>query len=337
MSRPLLRATKVLGFKQPTPIQARAIPLALAGRDLCCNAMTGSGKTAAFLLPVLERLLHRPKNQHATRVLIITPTRELATQCLSMLGALGQFTDIRSCLVVGGLSLPAQETDLRTRPDVVVCTPGRMIDLVRNGRSIHLEDVEILILDEADRLLELGFQAELEELVSHTPSQKQTLLFSATMGTAIDRLADLSMRRPVKISVDHLGDVANRLRQEFVRVTSNMEKSRESLLLALCSRSFTKRTIVFFPLRWQAHRMKIVFGLCGLNAGELHGDMPQAARLLALQSFRDQEVDYLLCTDVAARGLDIPHVETVINFAFPREVSFLLLLYIFFVFGCRGW
>ena len=131
LSRPLLRAVKVLKFKHPTPVQARAIPLALAGRDLCCNAMTGSGKTAAFLLPVLERLLHRPKNQHATRVLVITPTRELATQCLSMLGALGQFTDIRSCLVVGGLSLQAQETDLRTRPDVVVCTPGRMIDLVR--------------------------------------------------------------------------------------------------------------------------------------------------------------------------------------------------------------
>ena len=131
LSRPLLRATHVLGFKKPTPIQCRAIPLALAGRDLCCNAMTGSGKTAAFLLPVLERLLHRPKNQHVTRVLIVTPTRELATQCLAMFSALGQFTDIRSCLVVGGLSLQAQETDLRTRPDVVVCTPGRMIDLVR--------------------------------------------------------------------------------------------------------------------------------------------------------------------------------------------------------------
>ena len=238
-----------------------------------------------------------------------------------MLSALGQFTDIRSCLVVGGLSLQAQETDLRTRPDVVVCTPGRMIDLVRNGRSIHLEDVEILILDEADRLLELGFQAEVEELLSHTPKQKQTLLFSATMTTEVDRLTNLSMKRPVRISVDPLMDVAARLRQEFVRITSSLDKSREALLVSLCKRSFARRTIVFFPLRWQAHRMKIVFGLCGLNAGELHGDMPQASRLAALQSFRDEEVDYLLCTDVAARGLDIPHVETVINFAFPREVS----------------
>jgi superfamily II DNA/RNA helicase len=124
-------------------------------------------------LPVLERLLYRPKNQHVTRVLIITPTRELATQCVSMLSALGQFTDVRSCLVVGGLSVQAQESDLRTRPDVVVCTPGRMIDLVRNARSIHLEDVEILILDEADRLLQLGFQDELMELVGHTPVSQE--------------------------------------------------------------------------------------------------------------------------------------------------------------------
>jgi hypothetical protein len=133
--------------------------------------------------------------------------------------------------------------------------------------------------------------------------QKQTLLFSATMTTAVDQLMQLSMKRPVKISVDANLNTTNKLRQEFVRITSSLEKSRESILLALCTRHFLKRTIVFFPLKWQAHRMKIVFGLCQLNAGELHGDMPQASRLAALQSFRDQEVDYLLCTDVAARGL----------------------------------
>ncbi len=321
LSRPLIRATMALGFKAPTPIQARAIPLALAGRDLCCNAMTGSGKTAAFLLPVLERLLYRPKREHATRVLVVTPTRELATQCHSMLQQLGQFTDIRSALVVGGLSVNQQEVDLRTRPDVVICTPGRMIDLVRNGRSIHLEDVEILILDEADRLLELGFTDELEELVSHTPVGRQTLLFSATMTTAVGRLSELSLKRPVKIQVDALLDCATRLRQEFVRVTPALENDREALLLALCSRNFKRRTIVFFPQKWQAHRMKIVFALLGLNAGELHGDMPQASRLAALQAFRDEEVDFLMTTNVAARGLDIPSVETVINFEFPRELS----------------
>ena len=132
----------------------------------------------------------------------------------------------------------------------------------RNGRSIHLEDVEILILDEADRLLQLGFQDELMELVSHTPVQKQTLLFSATMTTAVDRLMSLSMKRPVKISVDANLDTTNKLRQEFVRITSSLEKSRESILLSLCTRNFHSKTIVFFPLKWQAHRMKIVFGLC---------------------------------------------------------------------------
>ena len=321
LSRPLIRATVALGFKAPTPIQVRAIPLALAGRDLCCNAMTGSGKTAAFLLPILERLLYRPKREFISRVLIVTPTRELATQCHSMLAALGQFTDIRSALVVGGLSVNQQEVDLRSRPDVVICTPGRMIDHVRNGRSIHLEGVEILILDEADRLLELGFSDELEELVGHTPIGRQTLLFSATMTTAVSRLTDLSLRRPVKISVDPLMDCASRLQQEFVRVTSGLEPDREALLLSLCMRNFKKRTIVFFPQKWQAHRAKIVFGLLGLNAGELHGDMPQAGRLASLMAFRDKRVDILLATDVAARGLDIPHVETVINYEFPRELS----------------
>ena len=321
LSRPLVRATIALGFKAPTPIQIRAIPLALAGRDLCCNAMTGSGKTAAFLLPILERLLYRPKREFVSRVLIVTPTRELATQCHSMMAALGQFTDIRSALIVGGLSVNQQEVDLRTRPDVVICTPGRMIDHVRNGQSIHLEGIEILILDEADRLLELGFSDELEELVSHTPVGRQTLLFSATMTTAVSRLTDLSLRRPVKISVDPLMDCASRLQQEFVRVTSALEPDRDALLLSLCMRNFKKRTIVFFPQKWQAHRMKIIFGLLGLNAGELHGDMPQAGRLASLMSFRDKEVDFLLATDLAARGLDIPHVETVINYEFPRELS----------------
>jgi ATP-dependent RNA helicase DDX27 len=203
-----------------------------------------------------------------------------------------------------------------------------------------------LILDEADRLLQLGFQDELMELVSHTPSQKQTLLFSATMTTAVDQLMNLSvrifpypfsfsslslifsptsfclqMKRPVKISVDANLNTTSHLRQEFIRITPSLEKSRESILLSLCKRNFFNKTIIFFPLKWQAHRMKIVFGLCQLNAGELHGDMSQAARLSALQDFRDEKVDYLLCTDVAARGLDIPHVETVINFAFPKEVT----------------
>ena len=159
----LLRAIRALGFVSPTPIQVKAIPIALAGRDICGSAMTGSGKTAAFLLPLMERLQYRNRNTPATRVLIIMPTRELAAQCQAMLTKLAQFTDITSALVVGGLSIAIQAVELRKRPDVVICTPGRMIDHLRNSQSVDLDDVEVLVLDEADRLLEFGFEDEVIE------------------------------------------------------------------------------------------------------------------------------------------------------------------------------
>jgi ATP-dependent RNA helicase DDX27 len=173
LSRPLLRAVKDLGFTNPTPIQAEAIPLALQGRDICGAAVTGSGKTAAFILPVLERLVYRPRRVAATRVLVITPTRELAVQIHAMTSGLGRHTDVRVAMAVGGLSLQTQETSLRTRPDIVVATPGRMIDLIRNSNSISMDELEILILDEADRLLDLGFQDEVEELVKLCPRGRQ--------------------------------------------------------------------------------------------------------------------------------------------------------------------
>ena len=163
LSRPLLRAIRALGFVSPTPIQVKAIPIALAGRDICGSAMTGSGKTAAFLLPLLERLQFRNRNTPATRVLIVMPTRELAAQCQAMMTKLAQFTDITSALVVGGLSIAIQAVELRKRPDVVICTPGRMIDHLRNSQSVDLDDVEVLVLDEADRLLEFGFEDEVRE------------------------------------------------------------------------------------------------------------------------------------------------------------------------------
>ena len=321
LSRPLLRAIKKLGFSHPTPIQERAIPLALAGRDLCCSAVTGSGKTAAFLLPVLERLLYRPKRVLASRVLIITPTRELATQCHSMMQALGEFTDIRAVLVVGGLSISTQETELRSRPDIVVCTPGRMIDHARNSRAVHLEDVEILILDEADRLLEMGFEQEVHELVRYCPRGRQTMLFSATMTSAVEDLIKLSLNRPIRIDVDPLYNSADKLQQEFVRIRKGKESAREAILVALCKRTYKHRTIIFFEQKWMAHRMKLIFGLLNLNAAELHGDLTQSQRLEAMQLFRDQKVNFLLATDLAARGLDIPSVETVINFQMPRDHS----------------
>ncbi|KAL6070686.1 Nucleolar DEAD-box protein required for synthesis of 60S ribosomal subunit [Balamuthia mandrillaris] len=326
LSRPILKAISSLGYVHPTPIQSQAIPTAVQGKDICASATTGSGKTAAFVLPVLERLLHRDKRISATRVLILTPTRELAVQCHSVIEKLAKFSSITTCLVVGGLSNKMQEAALRRNPDIVVATPGRMIDHLRNAPSFSLDTIEILILDEADRLLDLGFSAELNEIVKFCPRQRQTMLFSATMTEEVDRLAAVSLNNPVRISVDPKWQVAAGITQEFIRIRSSKDQrqqqlQREAMLLSLCTRSFKKRVLIFFRSKQMAHRMKIVFGLLGLSAAELHGNLTQNQRLEALESFRDGQFDFLMATDLAARGLDILGIETIINFAMPNSLE----------------
>ncbi|KAK9165141.1 hypothetical protein Scep_000332 [Stephania cephalantha] len=321
ISRPLLRACEALGYHRPTPIQAACIPIALTGRDICGSAITGSGKTAAFTLPVLERLLFRPKRVLAIRVLVLTPTRELAVQVHSMIEKIAQFTDIRCCLVVGGLSTQTQEVALRSMPDIVVATPGRMIDHLRNSRSVALDDLAVLILDEADRLLELGFSAEISELVRLCPKRRQTMLFSATMTEEVDELIKLSLTRPMRLSADPSTKRPSTLTEEVVRIRRMREVNQEAVLLSLCTKTFTSKVIIFSGTKQAAHRLKILFGLAGLKAAELHGNLTQVQRLQALELFRKQEVDFLIATDVAARGLDIIGVQTVINFACPRDLT----------------
>lgn len=319
LSRPLLRAIADLGWTTPTPIQAKTIPLALAGRDICGSAVTGSGKTGAFLLPILERLLFRDKRASAIRVLCVLPTRELAAQVWQVASALGKRTDIQAALVVGGLSNKTQEQELRARPDIVVCTPGRMLDHVLNAQGIHLDDVDILVLDEADRLLEMGFAEEVTQLVQACPKGRQTLLFSATMTEKVDELAALSLRRPVRVSADPLFDLAQHLTQEFVRVRD--EPDREPMFLALVTRSFRERVIVFCSRKRTAHRLAIVLGLHDVPAAELHGDLTQRQRLEALEAFRLEQVDVLVATDLAARGLDLPVVNAVVNYDMPKQLA----------------
>ncbi|KAL5778225.1 hypothetical protein ACOSP7_011151 [Xanthoceras sorbifolium] len=321
LSRPLLRACEVLGYSKPTPIQAACVPLALTGRDICGSAITGSGKTAAFALPTLERLLFRPKRIPAIRVLILTPTRELAVQVHSMIEKLAQFTDIRCCLVVGGLSTKVQVTALRSMPDVVVATPGRMIDHLRNSMSVDLDDLAVLILDEADRLLELGFNAEIQELVRLCPKRRQTMLFSATMTEEVDELIKLSLTRPLRLSADPSAKRPATLTEEVVRIRRMREVNQEAVLLSLCSKTFTSKVIIFSGTKQAAHRLKILFGLAGFKAAELHGNLTQAQRLDSLELFRKQQVEFLIATDVAARGLDIIGVQTVINYACPRDLN----------------
>jgi len=337
LSRPLLRGVASMGFVSPTPIQARVIPVALAGRDICASAVTGSGKTAAFLLPVMERILQRHvggRKSSSTHCLILTPTRELAAQCVSMSMAIAQFTKLRSALVVGGSkNISAQAAELRTRPDFVVGTPGRILDHLTNSSGVDFDDLEFLILDEADRLLDLGFQEEVHEIIKACPCERQTMLFSATMSTNVDDLIKLSLKRPIRVRVsdkdknrsdaaDSSVEVASRLEQEFVRVRSgNDGVNREAMLLALLTRTFSKRGIVFFDTKADAHRLMIVCGLSGIKCAELHGNLTQTQRLEALEAFREGGVDVLLATDLAARGLDISSVEVVINFEMPLNVD----------------
>ncbi|EPQ26976.1 uncharacterized protein PFL1_05611 [Pseudozyma flocculosa PF-1] len=377
LSRPLLRALSTLSFHQPTPIQARTIPLALAGKDLVAGAVTGSGKTAAFMIPILERLSYRAKgaDEAKSRVLVLAPTRELAIQCYSVGKELAKFMDVRFCLCVGGLSLKSQEAELKLRPEVIIATPGRLIDHTRNSASFSLEDIEILVMDEADRMLEDGFADELNEIVKECPKGRQTMLFSATMTDDVEQLVRLSLRKPVRLFVDPKRTTAKKLIQEFVRVRGaaaggavagsqgltaasgdgdgdgagagagagagggaskaaassstgsggrvsqqrSEEAHRPALLLALCTRTFTSQVIIFVRSKKLAHQLKIVFGLVGLAAAELHGDLSQEQRLSALESFKDGRADFLIATDLASRGLDIRGVQTVINYDMPGQ------------------
>lgn len=275
LSRPLLRGVAAVNFSSPTPIQKRTIPVALAGKDVVGSAVTGSGKTAAFLLPILERLLYRPKKVPTTRVVILLPTRELAVQCFNVATQLAHFTDITFAQLVGGFSVRDQEALLKRRPDVVIATPGRFIDHMRNSASFVVENIEILVLDEADRMLEDGFADELDEILRTIPKGRQTMLFSATMTESIDKLVRVGMNRPVRVSVDAQKATVEGLVQEFVRLRPGREEKRMASLLLLCTTVYTERVIVFFRQKKEVHRARVIFGLLGVKAGELHGGMSQ--------------------------------------------------------------
>ncbi|KAJ6519840.1 DEAD-domain-containing protein [Mycena sanguinolenta] len=323
LSRPILKAITTLGFLKPTPIQAATIPVALIGKDVVGGAVTGSGKTAAFIIPMLERLLYRDKGNKsaATRCLVLVPTRELAVQCFDVGCKLATHTDIRFCLIVGGLSVKSQEVALRSRPDVVIATPGRLIDHIHNSPTFTLDTLDILVLDEADRMLSDGFADELTEIVKSCPASRQTMLFSATMTDSVDELVRMSLNKPVRLFMDPKRSTARGLVQEFVRVRAGKEAERSALLVTLCKRTFKTNVIIFLRSKKLAHQIRIVFSLLGMKCDELHGDLTQEQRLAALQRFRDGAVDYLMATDLASRGLDIKGVETVINYDMPGQLA----------------
>ncbi|KAF2011156.1 ATP-dependent RNA helicase DRS1 [Aaosphaeria arxii CBS 175.79] len=319
LSRPILRGLASVGFTEATPIQAKTVPIALQGKDVVGGAVTGSGKTAAFLIPIMERLLYRPKKIPTTRVAIFMPTRELAVQCFNVAKKLAAFTDITFALLAGGFSSREQEAVLKTRPDVVISTPGRFIDHMHNSAAFQVENLEILVLDEADRMLEEGFESQLNEILTSIPKSRQTMLFSATMTSSVDKLIRIGMNRPVRLMVDAKKQTVAGLVQEFIRLRPGREGRRLAYLLYMCEKIYTERVIIFFRQKKEAHRVRVIFALCGLKACELHGNMSQEQRIQSVESFRSGEASYMLATDVASRGLDIKNVSTVLNYEAPQS------------------
>lgn len=322
LSRPVLKGLSSLGYSRPSPIQSASVPIALLGKDIVAGAVTGSGKTAAYMIPVIERLVYKPTKVASTRVIVLTPTRELAIQVCDVGKNIGRYVNnLTFGLAVGGLNLRQQEQQLKARPDVVIATPGRLIDHIRNSASFSLDALEILIMDEADRMLEEGFQAELTEILSLIPKHKrQTMLFSATMNTKIQDLIQLSLNKPVRIMIDPPKAAATKLVQEFVRIRKKDEMKPALLfhLLKQVDPSQQSRIVVFVSRKETAHRLRVVLGLLGMKVAELHGSLSQEQRLNNVNDFKNLTVPVLICTDLAARGLDIPKIEMVINYDMPK-------------------
>ena len=307
----LAEAVADMGYTRPTPIQAKAIPAILAGRDLIGCASTGTGKTAAFLLPILQRLGGR--RDVGCRALVLSPTRELAMQIEEQVLALGYHLGLSAVAVVGGVDMGPQERALRDGSDLVVATPGRLLDHMR-FKYVDLGAVEVVVIDEADRMLDMGFLPDVRRILSSLPSTRQTLLFSATLSPSILELAGAILCDPVTVMVDRQQPAGG-----ISHSTYHVEQDRKSFLLATVLRPSEMRSVlVFVKRKVDADRLAHMVARSGVNATSLHSDRSQADRTGALEAFRRGECPVLVATDVAGRGLDISGISHVINFDVPR-------------------
>ena len=313
---PLLRAITSQGYTEPTPIQVQAIPPLLEGRDVLGVAQTGTGKTAAFALPVLQHLAEEPfSGRRPIRTLVLTPTRELASQIAESFNTYGAHLDITHMVIFGGVSQGPQVAKLRRGIDILVATPGRLLDLQNQGH-VDLRNVEFLILDEADRMLDMGFIHDLRRILKLVPDERQNLLFSATMPPAIAKLAAEFLRDPIRVEVAPQATPVERIEQ-LVMFT---EKSNKRHLLAhLLDTLDISRTIVFTRTKHGANRLVTSLDKAGYSAAAIHGNKSQNARTRALDGFRQGKVKVLVATDVASRGIDIDGVSHVFNFDLPNE------------------
>ncbi|MBW3631033.1 MAG: DEAD/DEAH box helicase, partial [Gemmatimonadetes bacterium] len=309
----LLASVQELGFTQPTEIQQQAIPPALEGRDVLAAAMTGSGKTAAFLLPILERLRSLPRG--TTRALVLSPTRELAAQIHEHLVSLAGKSGVTGATVFGGVKPGPQEQAFRRGVDVIVATPGRLLDHLQSSYA-NFSSLEVLVLDEADRMLDMGFLPDIRRILKQLPSRRQTLFFSATIPPKIGELAREMLRNPVQISVDRKAAPAKGITQALYPVKQDM---KAQLLMELLRRGDVGNVIVFCRTKHRSNRLAELLEKNGLNAARIHGNRSQAARTEALDGFKAGKYRVLVATDIAARGIDVEALEHVVNFDVPAQ------------------
>jgi ATP-dependent RNA helicase RhlE len=306
----IMRGVRGAGYITPTPIQAAALPPALAGQDLIGTAQTGTGKTAAFALPILQRLLDGPRG--SARALIVTPTRELAEQINDSIRALGRHTGLRSATIYGGVPMQPQEQALRNGVEILVACPGRLLDHINRGTA-RLGQLEVLVLDEADRMFDMGFLPDVRRILSHVPAQRQTMLFSATFPPEIEQLAAQALRRPQRIAVG-LSRPAELVSHTLYPVLPHL---KTGLTLALLKQTDTRSVLIFTRTRHRASRLAAQLGRAGFRTACLHSDRSQNQRQAALDGFRAGAYQILVATDIAARGIDVQAISHVINYDIP--------------------
>ena len=310
------------GYTTPTPIQAQSIPHVLAGSDLMGAAQTGTGKTAAFVLPIIQKILRHASNsaspaRHPIRALVLTPTRELAVQVADNAASYSKYTDLRAAVVYGGVDMKEQVATLRNGVEILIATPGRLLDHI-GSKVANLSQVEILVLDEADRMLDMGFLPDLQRIINLIPAQRQTLLFSATFSPEIKKLAQSYLRTPVTVEVARQNAAADTVKQ-VVHMVAAADKQRAivNVLENRTRQGLSRQCIIFTNSRMGCAKLARALERDGIKAGAIHGDKSQGERTLTLDAFKSGAIEALVATDVAARGLDIPDMPCVINHELP--------------------
>ena len=320
LSEKVLKAVEASGYDTPTPIQEQAIPYALEGRDVLGIAQTGTGKTAAFTLPMLSRLEKGRARARMPRTLILEPTRELAAQVEEAFAKYGVNHKLNLALLIGGVSFGDQEAKITRGADVLIATPGRLLDFVERGKLL-LTGIEILVIDEADRMLDMGFIPDIERICKLVPFTRQTLFFSATMPPEITRLVDTFLHNPVRVEVARAATTASNITQSLVRSGASPEEKRATLRALVRTAENFKNAIIFCNRKRDVQVVYRSLEKHGFSVGALHGDLDQRTRMAALDAFRNDQVQLLVCSDVAARGLDIPDVSHVINYDPPHHAE----------------